>query len=98
MSREKDRQFSNLNPENLSLSEIREQAYKQGLNDGIAKANEPRGTYQCMHCGSYSVIWDGDFDFEDMGYEGEGVVNCCHCANCGAEIEYRVRTDTEDEN
>lgn len=46
--------------------------------------------YQCFHCLSFSVCWDGDFDFEDFGYEGEGIVHMCHCANCGAEIEYRV--------
>lgn len=46
--------------------------------------------YQCFHCLSYSVCWDADFDFEDFGYEGEGIVHMCHCENCGAEIEYRV--------
>lgn len=51
----------------------------------------------CFHCMHDTVVWDGDFDFEDMGYEGEGGVNCCHCTNCGAKIEYRVRTDREDE-
>ena len=43
------------------------------------------------------MVWDGDFSFEDMGYDGEGVVNCCHCTNCGAEIEYRVSFE-EDED
>jgi hypothetical protein len=36
------------------------------------------------------VIWDADFSFEDFGYEGQGIVQICHCANCGAEIEYRI--------
>ena len=35
-------------------------------------------------------INDIDFDFEDFGYEGVGIVHVCHCSNCGAEIEYRV--------
>jgi hypothetical protein len=39
---------------------------------------------------SKSVIWDNDFDFEDFGYEGKGIVHICHCCNCGAEIEYQV--------
>ena len=51
--------------------------------------------YQCFHCLAYAVIWDSDFDFDDFGYEGEGIVQFCHCTNCGAEIEYRVRTDEE---
>jgi len=54
--------------------------------------------YECFHCCTKGVIWDSDFNFEDFGYEGEGVVHCCHCTNCGAEIEYRVRTDMEEEN
>lgn len=37
-----------------------------------------------------SVVWDSDYDFEDFGYDGEGIVHMCHCTNCGAEIEYRV--------
>ena len=45
-----------------------------------------------------SVIWDSDFDFSDMGYEGEGIVHVCHCTNCGAEIEYRVRTDKPEDS
>lgn len=46
--------------------------------------------YECFHCGHVSVIWDCDFTFEDFGYEGDGLVHICHCANCGAEIEYRI--------
>lgn len=52
--------------------------------------------YQCFHCGAISVIWDADFDFDDMGYEGNGIVHICHCSNCGAEIEYKVRTDNSE--
>ena len=52
--------------------------------------------YQCFHCLSYSVIWDNDFNIEDMGYEGDGIVQICHCTNCGAEIQYIVRTDEKD--
>ena len=53
--------------------------------------------YQCFHCLSESVIWDNDFDFEYFGYEGEGTVHCCHCANCGAEVEYRVPFNDSEE-
>lgn len=49
--------------------------------------------HECFHCGHRTVIWDADFNFEDMGYEGEGIVNVCHCIYYGAEIEYRIRTD-----
>lgn len=46
--------------------------------------------YQCFHCGKIAVIWQSDFSFEDMGYEGNGIIHICHCTNCGAEIEYRI--------
>lgn len=59
--------------------------------------------YECFHCLTKSVIWDADFDFEDFGYDGAGIVHCCHCTNCGAEIEYRIPitedgTDTIQQN
>lgn len=46
--------------------------------------------YECFHCGHRAVVWESDFDFDDFGYEGEGIVHICHCAHCGADIEYRV--------
>lgn len=53
--------------------------------------------YECFHCLQRAVIWDSDFDFSDMGYEGSGVVHICHCTNCGAEIEYKVGGDEPEE-
>ena len=49
--------------------------------------------YECFHCLQKAVIWDGDFDFEDYCLEGKGIVHVCHCTNCGAEIEYKIRID-----
>ena len=53
--------------------------------------------YEWFHCLTKSVCWDTDFSFEDMGYEGGGIVHICHCRNCGAEIEYRVPIDDPDQ-
>lgn len=53
--------------------------------------------YECFHCGSRSVIWDCDYDFEDYGLEGRGIIHTCHCMNCGAKIEYYVSSDNEEE-
>lgn len=53
--------------------------------------------YECFHCGAKAVIWDADFDFEDYGYEGTGIVQECHCTNCGARITYLIGTDEEGE-
>ena len=51
--------------------------------------------YECFHCGKRAVIWDNDFSFEDMGYDGDGIVHVCHCTHCGAEVEYRVSLEDE---
>lgn len=54
--------------------------------------------YECFHCGARAVAWVGDFDFDDFGYEGSGIVQICHCSNCGAEIEYRIQIHGEEED
>lgn len=54
------------------------------------------GVFECFHCGSRSVIWDCDYDFDDLGYDGEGIVQMLHCENFGANIEYSIKT-AEDE-
>lgn len=46
--------------------------------------------YECFHCGSKTVVWDGDFMYEDYGKEGNGIIHECHCETCGAKITYRV--------
>lgn len=47
--------------------------------------------FQCFHCLQLTVVWDCDYDFEDFGYEGEVLIHICHCSNCGAEIEYKIK-------
>lgn len=54
--------------------------------------------YECFHCLSRSVLWDNDFTFEDYGYEGNGLVQECHCVNCGAMITYFIPFDEGKEN
>lgn len=55
------------------------------------------GLYECFHCGQRSVAWQSDFMFEDYGYEGNGIVQNLLCGNCGAEIEYRIPLDDDEE-
>lgn len=50
--------------------------------------------WKCFLCGG-QVIWQSDFDFEDYGYEGEGIVQNYTCSKCGAE--YEVRSSFKDE-
>ena len=53
--------------------------------------------YECFHCGCKTVVWQSDFSYEDMGYEGDGIVHICQCSHCGAEIEYRISLSDEEE-
>ena len=50
--------------------------------------------YECFNCLSRSVVWDADFDFEDYGLDGVGIIHECHCANCGASITYYCPIET----
>ena len=43
------------------------------------------------------MIWDCDYDFEDFCYEGDGIVQIFHCAECGAEIEYMIPFHRDEE-
>lgn len=54
--------------------------------------------YECFHCLQKTVIWDNDYSFEDYGYEGEGLIHECHCANCGAFITYYINLEENPEN
>lgn len=53
--------------------------------------------YECFHCLCRAVIWDSDFSFADFGIEGDGIVQVCHCTNCGAEIEYWIKIGEDGE-
>lgn len=49
----------------------------------------------CPNCGSEKVIWKSDFDFEDYGMEGKGIVHEMECADCGAFIICMVSAEEE---
>lgn len=53
--------------------------------------------YECFNCGVRAVIWDSDFDYEDYGLEGKGIIHECHCTNCGARITYYIDIEEEEE-
>ena len=54
--------------------------------------------YECFHCLARAVVWDCDYSYDDIGREGEGIVHVCHCANCGAWIEYYIDCGSDDED
>ena len=63
------------------------------MGDTVERNNQ---MYECFHCCEKAVVWDADFSFEDYGKEGEGIVQVCHCTNCGAEIHYIISLDEKD--
>ena len=52
---------------------------------------------KCFCCG-YEVIWDNDFNYDDLGYNGNGIVRLYHCPNCGSDIEYRIPLNEEEDD
>lgn len=52
---------------------------------------------QCWYCGS-KLIWNSDFNYDEIYGEGEGIVTYLVCSNedCRAQVEYSLRTDEED--
>lgn len=49
--------------------------------------------HECFHCGKRTVIWDSDFNYEDYGLGGNGIVQEYHCTNCGVQITYWIDCD-----
>ena len=47
---------------------------------------------KCWHCGE-DMIWGNDFDFEDYGYSGKGIVSSFSCSNCKATPEVCLPID-----
>ena len=47
---------------------------------------------KCWHCKT-EAICGGDHDFENYGYEGQGIVSNFHCPNCESEYECRYKTE-----
>ena len=47
---------------------------------------------KCWHCGE-DMIWGNDFDYEDYGYSGKGIVSSFSCSNCKATAEVYLPLD-----
>ena len=52
---------------------------------------KPRPYATCNQCGS-AMIWQNDWNFEDYGLDGEGLVATATCSNCGTFAEYYTET------
>lgn len=56
---------------------------------------EPFSYGTCPRCG-YSLIWSGDFSFEDYGIEGDGIVSHYICSNSNCHTNIEVYTSDEE--
>ena len=52
---------------------------------------------KCWYCGG-KLVWDSDFNYDEVYDEGEGIVTYLHCSKCGAEIEYSRRDNLNEED
>ena len=50
----------------------------------------------CWLCGG-RLIWQSDYNYDEIYGEGEGIVAILQCSECGASVEYALRTDEEEE-
>lgn len=48
----------------------------------------------CNFCGG-EMIWGGDHDAEDLGYDRAGIVSNLTCSNCGAFAEFIILEEEE---
>lgn len=51
--------------------------------------------YKCIDC-NIDMIWQSDFDFEDCGYEGEGIVSFYMCPKCEELFEVLIDFNNDD--
>ena len=52
------------------------------------------GLTDCWYCGT-KLVWDSDFNYDEVFGEGEGIVTMLHCPECGAEVQFSLRDDDE---
>lgn len=48
----------------------------------------------CWYCGG-RLIWGNDWNPEDWGLDGEGIVSTLTCSGCGAEVQYVLINEEE---
>ena len=48
----------------------------------------------CWYCGG-ELIWQSDFNYDDVHGEGEGIVSQLKCSGCHAEVQYSKREDED---
>ena len=49
----------------------------------------------CWYCGA-EMIWDSDFNYDEIHGDGDGIVTFLHCSSCDAECMFSLRDDETD--
>lgn len=49
----------------------------------------------CWYCRG-QLIWQSDFNYDEVFGEGEGIVSYLICDGCGAEVQYSLKEETEE--
>lgn len=50
---------------------------------------------RCWYCDGL-LIWQSDFNYDEVFGEGEGIVTHLTCSECGAEVQYSLRESEEE--
>ena len=49
----------------------------------------------CPYCGC-NMIWQSDFNYDEVFGEGAGIVSYYHCGSCSCDAEFSLRNDEEE--
>lgn len=50
---------------------------------------------RCWYCGG-KLVWQSDFNYDEAYGGGEGIVTLLKCSDCGADVEYKLRDDSDE--
>ena len=65
------------------------------MHGSAAEKPEPSRSL-CWLCGG-ELLWNSDFNYDEVYGEGEGIVSYLTCMECGAEVQISLRTDNEED-
>jgi transcription elongation factor Elf1 len=57
------------------------------------KEGKAENRCSCWFCGS-EMIWGCDFNFEDYGLDGDGIVATLTCSGCEATAEFYTKFES----
>lgn len=52
--------------------------------------NRTLGEPICWFCG-HRLVWQSDFNYDEIFGDGDGIVSYLKCNNCGADVEFSLK-------